>query len=930
MSAIENVLSRLKRVREDGDGWKAQCPAHDDKNPSLSVGIGDEGRALLKCFAGCTPDAIVSAMGLRMEDLFSTNGARSRPKKASKVHATIDDAIRAVTWGVRRAKDESWRPTDQYSYFDGDHEVMRMFRFEPLAGGDKTYRPVSACEGGWRSGDPDGLLPLYRAPQIQEVARVFLVEGEKCADAAAEIGLAATTSAHGAKSPLKTDWSSLAGCDVVILPDRDEAGEKYARAVERILLGLPTPARVKIVELPDLGDKEDVFDFIAKRRAGGANDDAIRAEIERLAELASEGDRVDEQLDEFADDSDDPRPLLQLGPDHHTILDELEVILAHQDPPCVFNRGGNLVRVIHLPADTDANGIRREVGTAIAAPFDAYGLCDAVNRAVRFYAIDEDEVDDNGEPIKIFKSAPLGLMREFLARKQWRELPVLQAVVAGPVILSDGTIIATDGYHRASGMFVDLGDLQIPRVPDRPTREDAVAALNQLDDLIDTFPFVSDDDRAVAIAGFITPIARPCFAESPMFCFSAPSKGTGKSLLIDGIATAATGHSAAAMSQANDEDETRKLILSLLMESGQLMLIDNCTRPLGGASLCMALTQSTMRGRVLGFSATATVSTRQSTWFGNGNNLVIAGDLGRRALVCMMDAKVERPWTREFKESFRKTVLDRRPRILHAILTIVRWGIVTKPQVENLEPYGGFEGWSQFVRTPLIALGAEDPVSVLGRNEATDPERNDLLDVMDAWAAIAGTERKTCAEVVEKASGEQKAAFRAVAGSDSRGEINTRRLGHYLLKHAGKRVEGRWFERVGDFRKTALWRLAKVEDDKSEGSAGLEGSHHSSSRARAHTHAHTRAQEEVDPSAETLQSHDPHTDDSITDRERLFQAIAARPNHPTDRSAVDACSTCTRSVWWRHTGRKNWTCAWCSAPSPDDEIDVWSKDGASR
>src|SRR5262249_1875808 len=59
---IENVLSKLAGVRKAGKGWKARCPAHDDQNPSLSVDIGDEGRVLLYCHAGCTLQAVCDEM----------------------------------------------------------------------------------------------------------------------------------------------------------------------------------------------------------------------------------------------------------------------------------------------------------------------------------------------------------------------------------------------------------------------------------------------------------------------------------------------------------------------------------------------------------------------------------------------------------------------------------------------------------------------------------------------------------------------------------------------------------------------------------------------------------------------------------------------------------------------------------------------------
>jgi len=68
--ALEQVLARLKGVRASRHGWTACCPAHGDRTPSLSVGLGEHGQVLLKCFAGCSLACIVEAMGLTMMDLF--------------------------------------------------------------------------------------------------------------------------------------------------------------------------------------------------------------------------------------------------------------------------------------------------------------------------------------------------------------------------------------------------------------------------------------------------------------------------------------------------------------------------------------------------------------------------------------------------------------------------------------------------------------------------------------------------------------------------------------------------------------------------------------------------------------------------------------------------------------------------------------------
>lgn len=70
MSAAEKILARLERVTETRAGqWLACCPAHHDRNPSLSIGDKD-GQVLVKCFSGCEPKDILAAIGLRFTDLY--------------------------------------------------------------------------------------------------------------------------------------------------------------------------------------------------------------------------------------------------------------------------------------------------------------------------------------------------------------------------------------------------------------------------------------------------------------------------------------------------------------------------------------------------------------------------------------------------------------------------------------------------------------------------------------------------------------------------------------------------------------------------------------------------------------------------------------------------------------------------------------------
>lgn len=168
---------------------------------------------------------------------------------------------------------------------------MAVVRVNESDGG-KRFVPLHPTADGWAIGDPPGKLPLYRLPDLQSDGSVYIVEGEKCVEAARSIGLTATTSAHGSSSPGKTDWAPLAGRDVVILPDADKPGHSYAESVARILTDLNPPARVKVVELPGLGEGEDIADVVARVSENQDLTDIAR-DIEALADATPYYTRTD-------------------------------------------------------------------------------------------------------------------------------------------------------------------------------------------------------------------------------------------------------------------------------------------------------------------------------------------------------------------------------------------------------------------------------------------------------------------------------------------------------------------------------------------------------------------------------------------------------------------------------------------------------------
>ena len=98
-----------------------------------------------------------------------------------------------------------------------------------------------------------------------------------------------------------------------------------------------------------------------------------------------------------------------------------------------------------------------------------------------------------------------------------------------------------------------------------PTRADARKALALLVELIESFPFVAEQDRSVALSAILTACVRRSLPISPLHAFTAPVAGSGKSKLVDVASVIATGHEASVMAQGQTEEKLEKRLSSMIL-----------------------------------------------------------------------------------------------------------------------------------------------------------------------------------------------------------------------------------------------------------------------------------------------------------------------------------------------------------------------------
>lgn len=233
-TAMDRLLDALRShgstVDDRGASIKAQCPSHDDGNPSLSIGTRRDGKGVIvKCHAGCDTPTVLQAIGFTMSDMFD------------------DDAPREV-----------FAPRRDYRYPDG-----RVVHRKP----NKQFPQSGNLKGN----------SLFHADCIGDAQHVYVCEGEKDCEAIEQLaGAVAVCASMGAGKAHLADWSPLKGKDVTVIADRDEPGRKHAAQVAELLADIAES--VRIVEA---ATGKDAADHLA---AGHGLDELREVEVARMTE----------------------------------------------------------------------------------------------------------------------------------------------------------------------------------------------------------------------------------------------------------------------------------------------------------------------------------------------------------------------------------------------------------------------------------------------------------------------------------------------------------------------------------------------------------------------------------------------------------------------------------------------------------------------
>lgn len=290
-------------------------------------------------------------------------------------------------------------------------------------------------------------------------------------------------------------------------------------------------------------------------------------------------------------------------------------------------------------------------------------------------------------------------------------VPELRAVVSGPVLTPDGRWLAQRGFDEQTGIFQTY---TAPVIAEHPTADEVEQAKHVLLHLVRNFPFAAPKDRSAWLAGLLTPFVRHAFDEPvPLFLIDKNVRGVGGSLLSQITSTIATGTYQRLSLNQLDEDDTSRMLTSVVQRGFQLAVFDDIYRPFGNHTLACALTVTQWSNRLL-YSQDVAIYRLLTVFWACGNNVQLTSDLSRRVL------PIRLKWTpsREgelpnvlgnFTNLHRYAAIGR-AEYVQAVMTLVQAFTQSgAAQTIEIPSWGSYSAWSNSVRKLIVWLGLPDP-----------------------------------------------------------------------------------------------------------------------------------------------------------------------------------------------------------------------------
>lgn len=704
--SIGQVLSHYGRTPVSGKKMQCLLPekhTNHDANPSMDV---YEDRIFCRS-QGC--------FGEKGADIFEVVGRMEGITDFAAQKTKVEEMFNLKKQTRKRTIDQI------YTYRDEAGVVLfQTVRYDP-----KDFRQRQPDgKDGWIWNIQGVRLVLYRLPELLHAESVLIVEGEKDCETAYRLGLpdgwSTTTSPMGAGKWKPAYSEQLKGKCVIICSDADEVGRKHGEKVANSIEGIAL--EVRRLTFPD-----GVHDLTAWVERGGH-----REMLHVLLQQAPEW-KPPTLDDPEKKEPNDLRPTIQTNARQlrNVTIDVMNVLQLANCPPSLFARGGTLVRLLTTP-------------TLLAEPMTPLSLRCRASEVADFVRV---KTLPDGTEIETPVFPALTVMSDILV--QWATpFPTLNRLCEIPVFLSDGRLLAQDGFDAESGVYLSLAKFG-PVHHDIPVSEAKDLLLKEV---LGDFPLVDDASRAHAVAMILLPFVRLLISgPTPLHLLVAPTRGTGKNLLGEVVSGISQGEPAAVMALTSNNEETEKRITAMLLNGQAMILLDNVTS-LHSPALAAALTAMTWQGRRLGES-TMIQAPNHALWLATGNNPDLSTEIARRTISIRLDAEQERP---EERTDFRHSdllgwVQANRAVLVNACLSVVQnW--INQGMPKGTKPLGKFESWAQTMGGILGCL--EVPGFLDDRNYIygeADEETRQWIVFCQSWFEHYGEHPVTASDVFKVA-----------------------------------------------------------------------------------------------------------------------------------------------------------------------------------
>jgi hypothetical protein len=519
---------------------------------------------------------------------------------------------------------------------------------------------------------------------------------------------------------------------------------------------------------------------------------------------------------EAADDRRD----VEVNTERHVVVGQVIEILPRD--PDLFRRGDVLGIVVQEEGNIANLGsgieLRHARGNPRFLPLSDAMLGCHLTGIARFFAWRKDR---NGEFVSASVHPPDWLVKAIATHGYYPGIRHLVSIAGCPYVRADGSI-PESGYDPATGALY-RPSIELPALPERPTRQDAKDAVGRINEVVIQFPFATGFDWSVWLAALFTAIQRPAIpGPVPGFALNGNKAGCGKGLLIDAVGLIVWGHVIATRSYPTDPVEAAKVKLSLAMAGVPVVHFDNVPEggTYGNSELDSALTTAMAEGRILGYHRESGPVPLRPVWFLSGNNVSPSRDAYRRWLPCNLVTILENPHERDdiAVKDLNQYLVEHRAGLLSDALIILKAHALEGRPTGGWAALGSFEAWDPVVRGAVWFATEKDCLTTQRKSTEESPDRLDKLALLEGWTQLPGGDGSGNGLTIDEAIRETMAdagmypmlhaALSKLTGKD--GKTPSARSIQNRVRSLQQNVGGFSFQKCGEKNHATLWRVIKL------------------------------------------------------------------------------------------------------------------------